>query len=82
MNNIYEKLEKSKLVESQYDFSEKWLNKGKTYYGTMKALERDISAQAKLNLFKNINKKILLVDTSEKLLLSEIQAVLLENIYN
>jgi hypothetical protein len=54
MENLYKLFADNDLTTSQYNWSEKWLGKSKTYASTIRAQKRDLSLPAMLNLLKNV----------------------------
>lgn len=55
ISEAYSLLRSLKLVRSQYDFSENWLGRGRSYYSSAKAAGREVSGDALLTLYVKLD---------------------------
>lgn len=58
LQNAYIILKTNNLTEGQYDFSRKWLGRDRSYYGSMKARQRQAGLRTMLTLAGNLTKAL------------------------
>jgi hypothetical protein len=70
MDIIYEKLTDYGLVDSQYDFSKRYLGKSRSYYSTCKARRRPLGTEALVSLAMALERDLALLEAGRAYALS------------
>lgn len=71
MRIIYERLADYGLVKNQYDFSERYLGKSRSYYSSCKARRRPLNTEALVNLALALERDVALLEAGRAYALSE-----------
>ncbi len=58
LQHAYITLKSNDLTDGQYDFSRKWLGRDRSYYGSMKARQRQAGLRTMLTLAGNLTKAL------------------------
>ncbi|GEM_PF-1481664 len=58
IEDIYTQLNRINLVKTQYEFSEKWLGKSKSYFSVLRSTQRDAAITVYLRLSKRLASQI------------------------
>ncbi|CAA7620393.1 DUF6626 family protein [Magnetospirillum sp. SS-4] len=58
LQHAYITLKSNDLTDGQYDFSRKWLGRDRSYYGSMKARQRQAGLRTMLALAGNLTKAL------------------------
>jgi len=70
----YQQLKECELAKSQYQFSSRWLGKGKSYYSWLKSRQAEPSIEALTFLLLRMDRKIELLDADPDPWFPEISA--------
>ena len=70
----YKELKRSELAKSQYEFSARWLGKGRSYYSWIKSAKAEPSIEALARLLFRIDQKIELLDSDPDPYFPEVSA--------